>query len=84
MSNAAKVIDWNGHDLPPELAALPPGRYAIEAIESVEDWGLTPEQITGLEAAVQAHDRGEGIPWETVHDRLRQRLAEVGGRSKTG
>jgi hypothetical protein len=75
MSNVARELDWNGRDLPPELAVLPPGRYMIELLEPLEDWNLSPEQVAGLEAAAQAHDRGEGIPWAQVDARLRERLA---------
>ena len=85
MSRAAKtVLDWNGQDLPAELATLPPGRYAIELLEPLEDWNLTPEQVAELEAAVQAHDRGEGVPWETVNARLRQHIADVAARKSAG
>lgn len=32
MGDAAKVIDWNGTDLPTELRLLPPGRYRLAMV----------------------------------------------------
>lgn len=83
MSDAAKVLVWNGHDLPGELAALPPGRYVIERLEPLTDWGLSPEQVEGLERASQSLDRGEGVPWSEVNARLRTRITEVAAHKPT-
>ncbi len=69
----AKVLDWNGRDVPAELHALPPGRYTVEPVE--EDWALTPEQEAGIEEALASIERGEGIHGEVVAERLRQRIA---------
>jgi|JI8StandDraft_1071087.scaffolds.fasta_scaffold1146863_1 hypothetical protein len=79
MRSAAKVIDWNGHDVPdtlPELLReLPPGQYILERVLTPEEAGLTPEQEEGIRAALRSLDRGEGIPWETVHADLLERVA---------
>lgn len=75
MSDAAKVIHWNGRDLPEVLRDLAPGEYTIERVESVADAGLTPEEEEGIRDAIRSLDRGEGIPWETVHADLRARIA---------
>ncbi len=52
MSSAAKVIDWNGRDVPealPELLReLPPGQYTLERVLTAEEAGLTPEQELGI------------------------------------
>ncbi|MFO0628083.1 MAG: hypothetical protein U0325_21085 [Polyangiales bacterium] len=45
MSSAAKVIDWNGHDVPEVLRALPPGRHVFERIESAAEAGSTDEEL---------------------------------------
>lgn len=37
MRKPAIVIDWNGTDLPRELAVLPPGRYRLDRIEGPAD-----------------------------------------------
>lgn len=41
MRDAAKVIDWNGTDVPAEFTALPPGRYRVELVEGAADDELT-------------------------------------------
>ena len=33
MRRIAKVVTWNGKDVPPELKELPAGRYIVEAVE---------------------------------------------------
>ena len=83
MSDAAKVLDWNGHDLPGELAALPPGRYIIERLEPLADWKLSPEETEGLERAARSLDRGEGAPWSEVNARLRARIADASAHKPT-
>ena len=75
MSDAARVMDWNGRDLPEALRELPPGHYVLERVESPEEAGLTPAQVEGIRDAIRSLDRGEGIPWETVHADLRARIA---------
>jgi hypothetical protein len=52
MSGAAKVIDWNGRDVPEALQELlrelPPGQYTLERVLPAEEAGLTPEQELGI------------------------------------
>jgi hypothetical protein len=38
MGDAAEVIDWNGTDVA-SFAALPPGRYRVELVETEGDDG---------------------------------------------
>jgi hypothetical protein len=33
MPRRARVVTWNGKDVPPELRELPAGRYVVEAVE---------------------------------------------------
>ncbi len=75
MSSAAKVIDWNGRDVPEALRALPPGRYVFERVESAEEAGLTDEEQEGLRVGMAEIARGETVPWETIRDEHRARLA---------
>ncbi len=76
MSNTARTLNWNGKDLPAELAELPPGQYVIEAVESQEVIGLSDEQVEGLRQASHSLDAGKGVPWTEVRDRLRRRISQ--------
>jgi hypothetical protein len=86
MSSAAKVIDWNGRDVPealPELLReLPPGQYTLERVLTAEEAGLTPEQEQGILSALASLDRGEGIPWEKVRADMEARLAAMPDASR--
>jgi hypothetical protein len=62
------VIHWNGHDVPPELRALPAGTYAIQ--ETAEELALSAEEDAGLVEALRALQSGKGI----AHDDLRTRI----------
>ena len=54
MANGARVVVWNGKDLPPELRELPAGRYVVEAVD-VEAPTLSPDQDAGIEAALDSY-----------------------------
>ncbi len=54
----ARVLKWNGKDLPDELRSLPAGRYVVEPVDEAP--ALTPEEEAGLVEALHALDRGEG------------------------
>lgn len=43
---AARAIHWNGHDLPPELAALPPGHYQLVPLPPGLDYQPGDEVLT--------------------------------------
>ena len=43
MPRRARVVTWNGKDVPPELRELPAGRYIVEAVEE-EAPVLSPEE----------------------------------------
>lgn len=60
----ATVLKWNGKDLPDELRKLPEGRYVIESLDAQPT--LTPEEEQGLEEAIGALDRGEGVDLDDV------------------
>ena len=64
-----KIITWDGTRLPNELRDLPPGRYAIAAID--EPTPLTEEEDAGLRAALDALDAGDGIPLADVVREIR-------------
>ena len=60
MAHRARVVTWNGKDLPPELRDLPAGRYVVEAMED-EAPILTPEQEVGIEAALESYRQGRVV-----------------------
>lgn len=59
MTRHARVVNWNGKDVPVELRELPAGRYVVEAIDTTP--ALSPEEETGLEAALQSYRQGRVI-----------------------
>ena len=70
-----KVIDWDGTNLPAQLKELPPGRYAVESLESVLP--LTAEEDEGLRAALDEMEAGEGVD---VDDFIRELRADATGQ----
>lgn len=53
-------MTWNGKDLPPELRALPVGRYVIEAVDD-DAPTLTAEEEAGIEAALESYRCGRVV-----------------------
>ena len=60
MSRTAKVVTWNGKDVPSELREMPAGRYVVEAIED-EAPALSPDEEAGIEAALESYRQGRVI-----------------------
>jgi hypothetical protein len=60
MSRTARVIAWNGRDIPSELRELPAGRYVIEALED-EAPALSPDEEAGIEAALESYRQGRVV-----------------------
>lgn len=60
MARRARVVTWNGKDLPPELSELPAGRYVVEAVED-EAPTLTPDEEAGIEAALESYRHGRVV-----------------------
>ena len=60
MPRRARVVTWNGKDVPPELRELPAGRYLVEAVED-EAPTLTPEEEAGFEAALESYRQGRVV-----------------------
>lgn len=55
MSLTARVITWNGKDVPPELRDLPAGRYVVEVIEDdAREWLAADPQALMTVEEVQA------------------------------
>jgi predicted transcriptional regulator len=61
-----RVLNWNGHDVPPELRELPAGRYVLAEY----DVELSAEQEAGLEEGLDEIDRGQTEPWQDVRAQL--------------
>ena len=57
MPRRARVMTWNGKDVPQELQELPAGRYVVEAVED-EAPVLSPEEEAGIEAALESYRQG--------------------------
>ena len=60
MPRRARVVTWNGKDVPPELRELPAGHYIVEAVEE-EAPVLSPEEETGIEAALESYRQGRVV-----------------------
>jgi hypothetical protein len=60
MSRTAKVVTWNGKDVPAELRDLPAGRYVVEPIDE-EAPALTPDEEAGIEAALESYRQGRVV-----------------------
>jgi hypothetical protein len=66
----ARVLRWNGRDIPDELRELPAGTYVVEAVDAPL---LTPEEEEGLERALASLRAGQG----RSIDQVRQSIASV-------
>ena len=60
MPRSARVVTWNGKDVPSELRDLPAGRYVVEAVDD-EAPTLSPEEEAGLETALESYRQGRII-----------------------
>ena len=60
MSRRARIMSWNGTDVPPELRQLPPGRYVVKAVED-DAPELTADEEAGLEAALESYGQGRVV-----------------------
>jgi hypothetical protein len=48
MPRRARILTWNGKDVPAQLRHPPEGRYVVEAVED-EAPALTPDEEAGIE-----------------------------------
>ena len=67
----ARVLHWNGKDIPEELRELPAGTYVVEAVETAP--ALTADEDQGLADALASLRAGEG---RTV-DQVRQTIDSI-------
>jgi hypothetical protein len=64
----ARVLHWNGKDLPEELRDLPAGRYAVEAVDEVSP--LSSEEDEGVRQALASLRAGSGRTIEQVRQTI--------------
>ncbi len=67
-----KVLHWNGHDVPGELAELPPGRYVLAPIDEGSE--LSAAEDAEVQAGVDEIERGASVDGDDVAARLRAKL----------
>ena len=60
MTRPARVVTWNGKDVPAELRELPAGRYVVEAVDD-EAPALSPDEEAGIEAALESYRQGRVV-----------------------
>lgn len=60
MPRRARVVTWNGKDVPAELRELPAGRYMVEAVDE-EAPALSPDEEAGIEAALESYRQGRVV-----------------------
>lgn len=60
MPRRARIVTWNGKDVPTEFRDLPAGRYVVEAVED-EAPPLSPKETAGIEAALESYRRGRVV-----------------------
>ena len=60
MTRPARVVTWNGKDVPAELRELPAGRYIVEPIDE-EAPALTSDEEAGIEAALESYRQGRVV-----------------------
>jgi hypothetical protein len=60
MRRTARVVTWNGKDVPAELRELPAGRYVVEAIDD-DAPALSADEEAGIEAALESYRQGRVV-----------------------
>ncbi len=60
MKRQARVVTWNGKDVPAELRELPAGRYIVEAVDDHAP-ALSPDEEAGIEAALDSYRQGRVV-----------------------
>lgn len=61
MAHRARIVTWNGKDVPPELRELPACRYVVVLEEEEEAPVLSAEEETGLEVALKSYRQGRVV-----------------------
>ena len=69
MASRARLVNWNGKDLPPELRELPAGRYVVEPVDE-EAPVLSPDEEAGIEAALASYRQGRVVDAKRARELL--------------
>jgi len=64
----ARVLHWNGKDIPEELRELPAGTYVVEAVDEAP--ALTNDEEQGIAHALASLRAGQGRTTEQVRERI--------------
>lgn len=67
----ARVLHWNGKDIPEELRELPAGTYVVEAVDEAPS--LTSEEEQGIAQALSSLRAGKG----RTADQVRQTIDSI-------
>jgi hypothetical protein len=67
MPRRARIVTWNGKDVPTELRDLPAGRYVVEPVEE-EAPTLSPEEEAGIEAELESYRQGRVVDAERARE----------------
>lgn len=67
MPRRARILNWNGKDVPAELRDLPAGRYVVEPVDE-EAPALSPEEEAGIEAALESYRQGRVVDAERARE----------------
>jgi hypothetical protein len=65
----ARLLHWNGRDLPPELRELPAGDYVVESVDLAAPL-LSQEEEDEITVALESYDRRGGIELTRVRQLL--------------
>ncbi len=68
----ARVIDWDGTNVPTALQSLPPGRYVVYAWDECSD--LSPEEDAAVQEGIDDAEAGHVFSLEDIVRDLRARL----------
>ena len=77
MGDAARVIDWNGTDVPTEFTALPPGRYRVELVEDADSDELTDAERASALAGLRNIRAGRTFTVAEADARMRAAIASA-------
>lgn len=75
MGDPARVIEWNGRDVPAEMRDVPPGRYRLVAVDEDEELGLTPQLEAKIEQGIADIRAGRTVLWETLRAEIAAKIA---------
>ena len=64
----ARVLHWNGKDIPEELRELPAGTYVVEAVDEAPSFTTDDEQ--GIAQALASLHAEQGRTTEQVRQRI--------------